>query len=93
MLFQGTVTENILYGKDREEEIEEAAKMANAHDHHQPRQGLQRRRWRRQVRRQKQRVAIARALVKKPAVLLLDEATSALDNERSASCRRRSTRS
>ena len=88
VLFEGTVAENIGYGKEgaSQDEIEEAARAANAHgfvtdslpDGYAT-----------QVGQgggmlsggQKQRVAIARAIVRKPAVLLLDEATSALDNE------------
>eukprot|EP00930_Biecheleria_cincta_P036948 TRINITY_DN25328_c0_g1_i1.p1 TRINITY_DN25328_c0_g1~~TRINITY_DN25328_c0_g1_i1.p1 ORF type:complete len:1416 (+),score=259.33 TRINITY_DN25328_c0_g1_i1:58-4248(+) len=90
VLFQGTVAENIAYGKVSGEatkaEIEEAASMANAHTFitESLNEGYST-----QVGQggsklsggQKQRVAIARALIKKPAILLLDEATSALDNK------------
>jgi len=87
VLFSGSIAENIGFGKRgaTREEIEQAAKMANAHEFitafeqgyetdvslggHQLSGG------------QKQRVAIARAIIKNPAILLLDEATSALDNE------------
>jgi len=89
LLFQGTVAQNIAYGKPgvaTQAEIEEAAKMANAHDFitsnlangYETDVGL---RGGKLSGGQKQRVAIARAIIKKPAVLLLDEATSALDNE------------
>ena len=89
VLFQGTVATNIAYGKQGEStqaEIEEAARMANAHGFITERLGDG---YNTQVGQgggklsggQKQRVAIARAIIKKPAVLLLDEATSALDNE------------
>jgi len=88
VLFQGSVATNIAYGKTdaTREEIEAAARMANAHDFimknlndgYDTDVGL---RGGKLSGGQKQRVAIARAIVKKPAVLLLDEATSALDNE------------
>jgi ATP-binding cassette subfamily B (MDR/TAP) protein 1 len=89
VLFQGTVAQNIAFGKATpatQEEIEAAAKAANAHTFitenlqfgYNTEVGLQ---GGRLSGGQKQRVAIARALVKKPALLLLDEATSALDNQ------------
>ena len=88
VLFQGSVAMNIGYGKPTEAtqaEIEEAAKMANAHEFIMAKPNG----YTTEVGQggsklsggQKQRVAIARAIIKKPAVLLLDEATSALDNE------------
>ncbi|KAL1522400.1 hypothetical protein AB1Y20_017390 [Prymnesium parvum] len=89
VLFNGTVAENIGQGKvggATQDEIEWAAKAANAHDFilndlgngYSTQVGL---RGGMLSGGQKQRVAIARALVRKPAVMLLDEATSALDNE------------
>merc|ERR1711959_247529 len=92
VLFQGSVAQNIGYGKPggaTQEEIEEAAKLANAHEFittnlqngYDAEVGLH---GGRLSGGQKQRVAIARALIKKPAVLLLDEATSALDNQSEA---------
>ena len=87
-LFSDTIARNIAYGLPlaTQEEIEAAARAANAHDficalpqgYHTrvgP-SGLSG--------GQKQRIAIARALVRKPALLVLDEATSALDSESEA---------
>ena len=86
-LFEGTIRENIAYGKPgaSDEEIIEAAKHANidafveslpdGYDTFVGERGA------RLSGGQKQRIAIARVFLKDPPVLILDEATSALDNE------------
>jgi ATP-binding cassette subfamily B (MDR/TAP) protein 1 len=85
-LFAGTIRENIVYGTETadEEEIENAARSANAHGFISSlKDGYNTWCGERGVQLsggQKQRVAIARAILKNPAILLLDEATSALDN-------------
>ncbi|MBM7583855.1 ATP-binding cassette subfamily B protein [Bacillus pakistanensis] len=84
-LFQGTILENIRYGRldASDQEVEEAAKMANAYsfiinlpngfdtvlDH--DGSGISQ--------GQKQLLSIARAILSRPAILLLDEATSSID--------------
>lgn len=96
VLFSATIFDNIKFGlsgtpyedepdESIRERIEEAAKMANAHnfitslpdgyDTHVGEQGFL------LSGGQKQRVAIARAIVGDPKILLLDEATSALDTK------------
>jgi subfamily B ATP-binding cassette protein MsbA len=87
VLFGGTVRENIRYGRldATDEEIEAAARSANAHDFvtalpegYDTGVGD---RGQRLSGGQRQRIAIARAILKDPPILLLDEATSSLDNE------------
>ncbi|GJM96658.1 hypothetical protein PR202_ga13520 [Eleusine coracana subsp. coracana] len=88
VLFNCSIEENIAYGlegKASSADVENAAKMANAHnfissfpDQYKTVVGE---RGIRLSGGQKQRIAIARALLMNPRVLLLDEATSALDAE------------
>lgn len=91
-LFHRSVRDNIRYGKPEasQEEIEEAARKAHAHEFI---LGLADNRGRKSYDAyvgergvklsggQRQRVAIARAILKEAPILILDEATSALDSE------------
>ncbi|MFV0516907.1 MAG: ABC transporter ATP-binding protein [Aminipila sp.] len=86
-LFSGTVYENIEYGKPgaTKKEIEEAAKLAGAHEFiSKLQEGYNTYVGEHGVKLsggQKQRISIARVFLKNPPILILDEATSALDNE------------
>lgn len=85
-LFDGTIKENIAYGKPdaTDEEIIAAAKQANIHDFISSLEaGYSTEVGERGIKLsggQRQRVAIARVFLKNPSILILDEATSALDN-------------
>lgn len=87
ILFNDTFYNNITFGVESatREQVEEAAKIANAHDFIMEsekgyetnigdRGGLL-------SGGQRQRISIARAILKNPPILILDEATSALDTE------------
>lgn len=87
VLFNGSVYDNILYGRldATREEVEAAAKAANAHDFiMQLPKGYETMLGDRGMNisgGQRQRISIARAILKNPQILILDEATSALDTE------------
>ena len=85
-LFNGTIRENIAYGRLNAtfEEIVDAAKKANIHDYIMTMEhGYDTQVGERGIKLsggQKQRISIARVFLKNPPILILDEATSALDN-------------
>jgi ATP-binding cassette subfamily B protein len=93
-LFQGTVRENLAYGRPdaTDEELEQAARLAEAHEFI---GGLPDgygtvvgERGQKLSGGQRQRLSIARAILKDPPQLVLDEATSAVDNETEAAIQR-----
>ena len=87
ILFNDTARNNIIFGSENatEEQIIEAAKIANAHEFI---MNLENgydtnigERGNKLSGGQKQRISIARAVLKNPSIMILDEATSALDTE------------
>ena len=85
-LFNGSIYDNIVYGKldATMEEVIAAARKANIHEYIETLpNGYETEVGERGVKLsggQKQRLSIARVFLKNPAILILDEATSALDN-------------
>ncbi|EBA14163.1 ABC transporter ATP-binding protein [Roseobacter sp. CCS2] len=91
-MFNRSARDNIKYGKPdaTQDEIEDAARQAEAHEFiqtlkdHKDRRGYDAHLGERGVKLsggQRQRIAIARAILKDAPILVLDEATSALDSE------------
>lgn len=94
LLFSGSISQNIRYGKElaTSEEIEESAQLASASDfiHEKPHQYEE---WLSEGGSnvsggQKQRLSIARALVRKPEIYIFDDSFSALDYKTDAMIRK-----
>ncbi len=87
ILFNDSFFNNIAFGVETatQEQVEEAAKIANAHDFIMATpQGYETNigdRGSKLSGGQRQRISIARAILKNPPILILDEATSSLDTE------------
>ena len=93
-LFQGTVRENLAYGRPdaSEAEVISAAIVAEAHDFilELPHgyDTVVGERGQKLSGGQRQRLSIGRAILRNPPILVLDEATSAVDNETEAAIQR-----